>query len=84
MVQGNEVRSGQHSVLYSLKGLFIWPKAILPSLIHFKTNLQACLFDRRGENMSEGESDLIQIFLFNLRLLVAMGTQKYSMDLKER
>lgn len=34
--------------------------------------------------MSEGESDLIQIFLFNLRLLVAMGTQKYSMDLKER
>lgn len=62
----------------------MWPKAILPSLIHFKINLQACLSDRRRENMSEVESDLIQIFLFNLRLLVAMGTQKYSMDLKER
>lgn len=33
--------------------------------------------------MSEGESDLIQIFLFNLRLVVAMGTQRHFVDLKD-
>lgn len=36
------------------------------------------------KNMSEGESDLIQIFLFNWRLPVAVGSQRYSVELKER
>lgn len=35
------------------------------------------------KSMSEGESDLIQIFLFNLRLVVAMGTQRHFVDLKD-
>lgn len=55
-----------------------------PPLIHLKINLWSLLFMDMEKSMSEGESSLIQIFLFNLRLLVTMGTQRYLVGLKER
>lgn len=92
-----EMKSGQDSILhfklqkvclsdrevFYLSWLNLKQKDILPLLINFKTNPQAHLSDRYRENMSEGESNLIQIFLFNLRLLVVVATQWYSRTWKK-
>lgn len=64
------------------RGFIYLNKSYFPPVISFKTNLWVLLFRRHGK-MSEGQSVLIQIFLFNLGLLVAMGTWRYSADLKK-
>jgi len=80
------MKSGQDRILrFMLRRIYLPDQKLFLSTDSLQNKpLSTSVKQTWKKNVSEGESDLIQIFVFNLRLPVEVGIQRYSVDLKGR